>query len=326
MISSEHRYDSMPVAYRETLRHIHDYGHYVSPRGMRTKELIGHSFTLTDPIYNIVTQATRKINHSFMAAEFLWMITGSNDARLLVPYNKQMAQYAFQAPDLSGPLYLQGAYGPKLIDQLPYILETLGTDRDSRQALLTIWRERPGPSKDIPCTCLMQFFIRNGLLDMIVYMRSNDAWLGLPYDVFNFTMIQHYVASLLEVDLGWYHHHTGSLHLYEQHWEKSRLLLDEDLIFNPVMQTDRLTAPIPPETWTVFNGMSLMGSHREMPPEAVSQWIDLSGANKYPEWIDLLRLCAYRFNQKVEVLPHQWRTLVRYWDQHDSEQAAEQGG
>lgn len=319
MIGTEHRYDTMPQAYAATLGKILDHGHHVSPRGLHTKELIGHSFTLTSVDQNVVTQATRKVSLPFMAAEFLWLVSGSNDARLIIPYNASIEQYAYQVQDI--PLYFQGAYGPKISDQLPYIIETLTGDRDSRQALLTIWRERPGPSKDIPCTCLMQFFIRNSLLDMVVYMRSNDAWLGLPYDVFNFTMLQRYIASLLEIEPGWYHHHVGSLHLYEKHWAKAYRVLDEDINDIPIVEGSPLVAPLPPETWTVFTGMSLMGSHVGMSVQDVNTWIDLSGSNQYPGWLELLKLCAYRFHKNPTLIPAQHQALIRYQDVYLDKQA-----
>jgi thymidylate synthase len=69
--------------------------------------------------------------------------------------------------------------------------------------------------KDIPCTCTLQFFVRNELLELVTYMRSNDVYLGLPHDVFAFTMLQEIVATTLGIDVGSYRHAVGSLHLYD---------------------------------------------------------------------------------------------------------------
>jgi thymidylate synthase len=60
-------------------------------------------------------------------------------------------------------------------------------------------------------------------------MRSNDIILGLPYDVFIFTMLQEMMANKLSIELGKYHHLTGSLHLYEQHLNLSSEILDTPL-------------------------------------------------------------------------------------------------
>ena len=66
----------------------------------------------------------------------------------------------------------------------------------------------------------MQFILRNGKLDLIVTMRSNDIWLGLPYDLFNFTCMQIQMAMELGVEVGVYYHNAGSLHMYKRDVEK----------------------------------------------------------------------------------------------------------
>ena len=58
-------------------------------------------------------------------------------------------------------------------------------------------------------------------------MRSNDAYLGLPHDVFSFTMFQEIVARMLGVEMGDYTHFAGSLHLYDEHQEEVTNFLDE---------------------------------------------------------------------------------------------------
>lgn len=310
-------YDSMPEAYRAILKHLLDFGKNVSPRGMVTKEIIGYSFSLEHPEYNVVTQATRKVSLPFMAAEGMWILSGSNDARLITPYNSNIGKFSDDG------LFFRGAYGPKVMDQMPYIIQTLRDDPESRQALLTIWRERPGPSKDIPCTITMQFFVRDQRLHMVVYMRSNDAWLGLPYDVYNFTLIQRYVASLLKVDIGQYHHHVGSLHLYEANWRRAALLLEEPIHLIPIVQSDPLVAPMPPEVFTVFTGMSLLGQNTGVTTSDVSSWVDLSESKAYPEWIDMLYMCAYRFHKDTSLLPEQLSHLVVYWDSYLDRQEEE---
>jgi len=58
-------------------------------------------------------------------------------------------------------------------------------------------------------------------------MRSSDAWLGLPYDIFSFTMMAQYVRMLLPTPIngGMLHINMGSAHLYESDWEKAEEML-----------------------------------------------------------------------------------------------------
>lgn len=193
----------------------------VSPRGHKTLELLNHttSVQLSRPI---VTQVERNLSYRLMAAEALWILSGDNRVYSLSRYAKKYEEFSDEG------IFLRGAYGPKVVDQLPYIFEAFKNDLQTRQAVLTTWRERPAPSRDIPCTISMQFLIRRWELHMIVSMRSSDAWLGWPYDVFSFSMIAFYVALMLKklgitnVILGSLWINAGSQHLYERDLDGAR--------------------------------------------------------------------------------------------------------
>lgn len=189
-----------------------------SPRGKEVREILAGQYTVPMPAY--LDLVDRKVNVNFMFAEAWWILSGSNRLDDLTPYMKQYANYS------DDQVFLRGAYGPKITDQLGYIVDCLQDDKDSRQAVLNIWRERPGPSKDIPCTVNMQFMIRDEQLYLLTNMRSNDIVLGFTYDVFTFSMVARAVQVLLsergiEVGLGDLTVTAGSLHLYETHYEKA---------------------------------------------------------------------------------------------------------
>lgn len=192
--------------------------HFVGPRGMRTREHICYR-TEVDMRYPIVTILERKIDYEFMAAEAAWVLSG--DARITHPViNRNLKKYSDTGISMSG------AYGPMFIEQYRYVIDKLKEDRESRQAVMTFWRPNPRDSKDIPCTCTLQFLIRNSKIHLNVFMRSSDAWLGWPYDVFTFTMIASYVGISLDlfygkgtIDLGTLTIIAGSQHVYERHWE-----------------------------------------------------------------------------------------------------------
>jgi hypothetical protein len=80
-----------------------------------------------------------------------------------------------------------------------------------------------GTVNDLPCTLSMQFIRRGEHLHCSVCMRSNDVWLGLPYDVFCFSTIQRLVAHRLGLKAGKYIHNVGSLHVYTRDLIKAKL-------------------------------------------------------------------------------------------------------
>lgn len=160
--------------------------------------------------------------------EFLWYLSGSNRLDFVSHYIPEYKEYS----DDGETIY--GAYGPRLFgdgeeSQFFNVIKTLKEKPDSRQAVIQIFHgdDIVEKHKDVPCTCTMQFMIRKKRLHMITTMRSNDAFLGLPHDVFAFTMLQEIMARSLGVEVGFYKHAVGSLHLYEKDKEKAEKFINE---------------------------------------------------------------------------------------------------
>ena len=195
------------------------------PRGMITKEILNYNSTIdmNHPFLNITE---RDLGNAFRYAEAAWILSGDNRVKTISPFSKMISQFSDDG------VRFFGSYGPKVVDQLSYVIDTLYKDDYSRQAVINIWREKPGPSKDVPCTCSLQFILRDEKINCIATMRSSDAWLGWPYDAFNFTCISTYI--LLEIfkqhkklyKLGTLSINAGSQHLYERDWEKAKKCLE----------------------------------------------------------------------------------------------------
>ena len=183
-------------AWADCLQEILRHGIPRAPRGLETLE-IPHRTLVMDMSLPVVTNKERKLSYQFMAAEAYWIMTGDNRVSTIAPYNKNISAFSDD-----GEVFF-GAYGPPIKDQLPYVLKSLAADQETRQAGLTIWRPSPLPSKDIPCTVAIWFRRIHHNLTVHVFMRSSDAWLGVPYDIFNFSMLGHLVcAKLNEMNRG----------------------------------------------------------------------------------------------------------------------------
>lgn len=161
--------------------------------------------------------------------ELLWYLSGSNKLDAIQHY---IPRYKKDSDD---GVTIYGGYGPRLsnmrgkIPQIENIIQLLQTKPNTRRAVIQLFdaEDLTAPHKDIPCTCTMQFLIRASQLEMITYMRSNDAFLGLPHDVFVFTMLQEIIARRLNVELGSYKHFVGSLHLYEINFDSAQQYINE---------------------------------------------------------------------------------------------------
>lgn len=186
-----------------------------------TREVLAWQGTITDPRRNVLLSKTRHMSPSYACGEMLWYLSGDRTAdRVLI-----------QAPSYKRFLndgIANGAYGERWerFGQLSAVIALLRKSPNTRQAVLSSWfpedicDARDGTKLDIPCTLNLQFLIRDERLHCITSMRSNDVWLGMPYDVFCFTTLQRIIATELGITMGHYTHRVGSLHIYDRDLEK----------------------------------------------------------------------------------------------------------
>ena len=207
-------------------------GQIVSPRNMSTQEIEGVIIKILNPRTRILNSDVRNISLPFAIGEWLWCITGRQDLEMIQYYAPSYFKYSDDG------ITLNGAYGPRIRKSLDKVIKSLQTDKNSRRAVIPIYSEKDAglDSKDIPCTISLQFLIRDNKLDMCTNMRSNDIYLGLPYDVFNFTMWQEYIACKLNINIGTYTHIVSSMHFYEKDRSKIVKAAESKNISEIVMQ------------------------------------------------------------------------------------------
>lgn len=231
---------SLNDAWTRCLERVLTIGTPVHPRGHRTVEVLGDTvmFDMSRPI---VTCSARNLGYRFMCAEAAWMLSGDDRVSTIAPFSKMISSFSDDG------MTFFGAYGPKIVAQVPYVVDALKRDPHTRQAVINIWRENPPNTKDVPCTLSCQFLLREDQLHAIVTMRSSDVWLGLPYDGFNFSMLAAFVALQLPgiVRLGKMCQTAGSRHVYDRNLSAARTItrdLNEPVAFTyPAMRT--------PVTW-----------------------------------------------------------------------------
>lgn len=224
--------DSLDDLLRATFEVVLERGEAVTASKGPNRELRGATLQLTNPRARLSRSESRGRVFSALG-ELLWYLSGSAATDHISHYIS-----AYKAYDEDGIVY--GGYGPRLRgghDQLATVIALLRRKPSTRQAVIQIFDQDDllEPHKDIPCTCTLQFLNRAAGLDLVVHMRSNDAFIGLPHDVFCFSMIQELVARSVGAELGQYIHLAGSLHLYEVNAQDARRFLDEGYYFTNEM-------------------------------------------------------------------------------------------
>lgn len=218
--------------------------------------------------------------------ELLWYLAGSDEAAFVSPY------IPFYGKKGKPPI-VNGAYGPRIrsrhgFDQLDKVIEMMGRKDGSRRAVIQLYGAADLlTDDDVPCTLGLQFHRRGCVLHMTAMMRSNDAYLGLPHDVFCFTMIQELVAVALGLELGEYTHMVGSMHLYEQHRHEAANYIGEGY---------QRAAEMPPmpqsEPFTMID--KLLSFERKA---RVNEDADPDEEMGQDYWADLARLLQINFAQ-----------------------------
>ncbi|WP_327212303.1 thymidylate synthase [Rhizobium beringeri] len=178
-------------------------------------EVLGVTLNIKNPLARVSRSQDRGKPFSALG-ELLWYLHGSDKLDFIEPY---IPRYREDAED--GVIH--GAYGPRFsamrgdINQVANIIQMLTDNPSTKRAVIQLFDagDVARRFKEVPCTTTMQFFVREGRLHLSVTMRSNDAYLGLPHDVFCFTMLQEMMARRLGHELGEYYHYVGSMHVYD---------------------------------------------------------------------------------------------------------------
>lgn len=211
-------------AWKKLLEHIIRNGRQVNARGLAFLETLNVSLTV-EMAWPMVTSEARNASLKYYFGEAWWILSGHGDLDSILPYNKNMARYAD-----NGQFF--GAYGPPFQEQIDRVADELIKDSFSRRAVLTLWRQNPPmETKDFPCTISIQWVIRDGKLHCFDSMRSSDAWLGWPYDIFTFSCASAYLSLLIRMKSGREHPlgnitlNAVSQHLYLSDLDKAMKVL-----------------------------------------------------------------------------------------------------
>lgn len=200
-------------AYPKIIEHLESLEHQDSRVGGTKEEefVVVRSY---DPRDRLVPRDG--LNLAFALQECFAYWNGLNPG-LVQRYNSQMESYMTDG-ELNG-----SAYGARLRttqgDQINRVIKQLAENPETRRAVMVIHQPSVEnyDGKDVACTIYLHPLIRDGQLDLIANLRSQDMLWGYPYDVQAFQWIQEVLAGLLDVDLGRYIHAMNSCHYYTEY-------------------------------------------------------------------------------------------------------------
>lgn len=126
------------------------------------------------------------------------------------------------------------------VDQIARLVNGLRSEPHGRRHVVTAWN--PGELDQMclpPCHIMFQVFVSGSpgaeQLDMAVYMRSVDLFLGLPFDVASYALLQRLLAKELSMHSGFLTFFLGDTHIYMNHMEQVNTVLSREAFDPPVL-------------------------------------------------------------------------------------------
>lgn len=240
----EHQYLDLV---NECIKH----GNYRTDRtGTGAYSLFGKQmrFSLTDGIFPLLT--TKFVPFRVVLAELLFFVRGETDNAILREqkvhiWDGNSTREFFlkngidrEKGDL-GPVYgfqwrhwnaeystCKTNYTDKGIDQLHGIIQRIRENPADRRLVVSAWNPEQIPIMALPpCHCLFQFHISEGRLNCMLYQRSGDMGLGIPFNIASYSLLTIMIAKLTGLEPGEFVHTIGDTHVYADHVEPLKIQL-----------------------------------------------------------------------------------------------------
>ena len=217
--------------YLDLLQHVLDNGVEKEDRtGTGTLSCFGYQtrFNLNDG-FPILT--TKKLHLRSIIHELLWFIKGETNIQYLQDNNvKIWNEWADENGEL-GPVYgkqwrrWKGENGT-VYDQLEEVIDSIKNNPNSRRHIVSAWNVADLQDMALmPCHCLFQFYVADGRLSCLLYQRSGDTFLGVPFNIASYSLLTLMIAQVCDLELGDFIVCFGDLHLYNNHLEQASLQL-----------------------------------------------------------------------------------------------------
>lgn len=212
--------------------------------GVGTISIFGEQlrFDLQDG-FPLVT--TRFISWRIVATELTWFIRGDTNTKYLNDRGVHIWNAWADAKGNLGPIYGRQWRNFGGVDQLANVYNNLKQNPFSRRHIISAWNVPELPQMALePCHCFMQFNVSGVTLDLQIYIRSNDLFIGAPHNIAEYALLCHLMAKWTGLVPGTLVYTIGNAHIYNNHLEQVETLLARTPYPLPKLQLDDTQTPL----------------------------------------------------------------------------------
>lgn len=233
--------------YLDLLQDIMDNGVDKTDRtGVGTRSVFGRQMRFDlNKGFPLVT--TKKVHLKSIIYELLWFIKGDTNVKYLQDNGVRIwNEWADENGNL-GPVY--GSqwrnWNGDGIDQLADVIERIKHNPNDRRMIVTAWNpSKIGQMKLPPCHMMFQFYVANGKLSCMLYQRSCDMFLGVPFNIASYALLTMMIAQICDLKAGEFIHTLGDTHIYHNHFEQVKEQLSRTPLPLPTMKINPLIKDI----------------------------------------------------------------------------------
>jgi thymidylate synthase len=228
--------------YHQLMKHVLEHGTKKTDRtGTGTLSVFGYQMRF-DLQEGFPLLTTKKLHTKSIIHELLWFLKGETNIHYLKENGVSIwDEWADENGNL-GPVYgYQWRSWPtqdgRNIDQISKVVEMIKNTPDSRRLIVSAWNVADIDQMKLPpCHAFFQFYVADNKLSCQLYQRSADIFLGVPFNIASYALLNLMMAHVCGLEPGEFIHTLGDAHLYTNHLDQARLQLSRDFRPLPIMK------------------------------------------------------------------------------------------
>jgi thymidylate synthase len=127
-----------------------------------------------------------------------------------------------------------------VIDQIANVIDQIKNNPNSRRLMVTAWNPEDVPSAPLPpCHALFQFYVADGKLSCVLFQRSCDMFLGVPFNIASYALLTMMIAHQTGLQLGEFIWTGGDVHVYDNHIDQVNEQLGNEPFPYPTLEFAR---------------------------------------------------------------------------------------